>query len=609
MSKVNRLNFGPDILRESSSYRLSYVWPRRARTRSDGRTLDMKDALLRAMGAALDGLEVGYCAFDEEDRTLAWNRTFLELFPEHQQRVHVGERYQENLRRFYEVRLVGDERANVDRYIDEGVARHRTQRRPYEFDHRGFRLRVSSFEIGRFGRVRVWRRVAALPTSKARRAVAGTSALRELSAISALERLSDGVLIVDVGDKVVWANQAFLTMYGALSVEAAVGKSFEELFRHAWSGQEKEGAFLASLATLVENQRFAGAPFELSLPENRWVRVVEQRGAVDGRGYLVHADITSLKRQQAALREAQERYRLVAEYSSDIILSVESGRMTYASPAVHDVLGWEPKVVLGRLLTDFCHPEDLTLVGEALQLLRGQPQADYRARALHRDGHYVWVEARARRLPGAEDPRQAKLVVNLRNITARKLVEDQLEVAHHRLTELATKDGLTGLANRRQLDDSLDAEVRRAARGEWPLSLLLLDLDDFKQLNDSHGHQAGDEVLRRVGTALAAFANRAGDVAARYGGEEFALLLPGTSLESALAVAESVRARIETTDLTSMGLHSIAVSVGVATLLPTDRDRTVGHLVSCSDRALYEAKHRGKNCVVAWKPTDAASPL
>jgi diguanylate cyclase (GGDEF)-like protein len=259
-------------------------------------------------------------------------------------------------------------------------------------------------------------------------------------------------------------------------------------------------------------------------------------------------------------------------------------------------------MVLGRSLTDFCHPDDIPEIGMALAALRGLPEADYRARALHRDGHYVWVEARARRLPGAEDPQSARLVVNLRSITARKLVEDQLEAANLRLKALATRDGLTGLANRRQLDESLEAECRRAVRAGSPLSFLLLDIDNFKRLNDTYGHPAGDEVLRRLGAVLSGFANRAGDLVARYGGEEFGLLLSSTSPEQATSLAESVRAQVEAMELESLGLPGITVSIGVATLAPDDAGHSPGRLVSCADKALYEAKHRGKNCVVFTSP-------
>lgn len=128
----------------------------------------MKDALQIAIGTALDGVDVGFCAFDNQNRTISWNATFLSLFPEHDGYVHIGEPYADNLKRFYSLRLDSEQIKDIDRYIAEGIQRHQTQRRPYEFNHRNFRLRVSSFEIGKFGRLRVWRKVATLPTHKER---------------------------------------------------------------------------------------------------------------------------------------------------------------------------------------------------------------------------------------------------------------------------------------------------------------------------------------------------------------------------------------------------------------------------------------------------------
>ncbi|URI07690.1 PAS-domain containing protein [Aquincola tertiaricarbonis] len=139
----------------------------------------MKDALLVAIGAALDGVDVGFCAFDHQNRTIGWNATFLSMFPEHEGHVHVGAPYAENLRRFYSLGLQGDQVADIDRYIAEGILRHQTQRRPYEFDHRDFRVRVSSFEIGTFGRLRVWCKVAMLPTH-VKRPTSTTQALEGL---------------------------------------------------------------------------------------------------------------------------------------------------------------------------------------------------------------------------------------------------------------------------------------------------------------------------------------------------------------------------------------------------------------------------------------------
>jgi diguanylate cyclase (GGDEF)-like protein/PAS domain S-box-containing protein len=567
--------------------------------------------LLRAMGAALDGIQIGFCAFDADDRTLVWNSTFLELFPEHAERVHAGEPYAENLRRYYASRLVGDERALIERYVASGVERHRAQRRPFEFEHRGQRLRVSSLEMGSFGRVRLWRKLGdvAGPPAPAPRPPPSF----DHTASALLERIADGVLVVDAADRTLWANQAFLALYGLPSVEAAAGQRFEDLYRRAWDADARSNALRRSLETLRENQRFSGAPYELQLPDDRWVRVVEQRGdAVDGRGCFMHADITALKRQQQALidaetraRDSEARYRLLAEYSSDVTVAVADGAIVYVSPAAFEMLGWQPGQIVGRTLAEFCHPDDLASVNEALRRLDGEPQADYRARVRHADGSHVWVESRARLSPVGLEPSPASrlLVLNVRCIAARKKVEDELERALVRLEEQAVTDALTGLANRRRFDEALAVEWRRAQRDVAPLSLLMVDIDHFKTLNDTHGHPAGDAVLARLGSVLASFGQRAGDLVARYGGEEFTLLLPNTALEHALVIAEKLRRSVARQQWGDIGLPAdtaIRVSVGVccadAGLLAGEGDA----LVRCADEALYAAKRAGRNRVVAW---------
>jgi diguanylate cyclase (GGDEF)-like protein len=166
-----------------------------------------------------------------------------------------------------------------------------------------------------------------------------------------------------------------------------------------------------------------------------------------------------------------------------------------------------------------------------------------------------------------------------------------------RVASQAATDGLTGLANRRSFDDELALEWRRAERVEDSLALLLIDLDDFKRINDQFGHQAGDAVLRRVAAILDSGARQV-DLTARYGGEEFALLTPETDLLGASNLAERLRvalaaALIELPDGRSVRLTA---SFGVAVKAGLDRPEL---LVAAADEALYEAKRAGKNRVVA----------
>lgn len=181
--------------------------------------------------------------------------------------------------------------------------------------------------------------------------------------------------------------------------------------------------------------------------------------------------------------------------------------------------------------------------------------------------------------------------------------QQELEKANTHLQQLLRSDALTGIANRRHFDACLDEEFRRAQRHEAALSLLMLDIDCFKQYNDSYGHQGGDETLTKVAQALAGFARRPGDVAARYGGEEFALILPGSSEVDALAIAEEVVAAVFAQALphrSSRVADSVTVSIGVAAFTHEGKVTTPEMLISCADQALYFAKNAGRNRACSW---------
>jgi diguanylate cyclase (GGDEF)-like protein len=196
----------------------------------------------------------------------------------------------------------------------------------------------------------------------------------------------------------------------------------------------------------------------------------------------------------------------------------------------------------------------------------------------------------------------ACLVLPLSAILAeRDRAERQLELSKERLAELARTDPLTGLANRRQLDETLEQECRRANRYRVPLSLLLLDVDHFKTFNDQYGHQAGDECLRAVAEVVKTFGRRPGDLAARYGGEELAVLLVSAPDSSAPSRAEALRQAVQDLYLSHAGNEAcgvVTVSIGVATVHPLDQPATPKMLIERADEMLYEAKRQGRNRVM-----------
>jgi len=174
----------------------------------------------------------------------------------------------------------------------------------------------------------------------------------------------------------------------------------------------------------------------------------------------------------------------------------------------------------------------------------------------------------------------------------------RLKLLGEELHMLSTTDGLTNLANRRHFENCFDAEWRRALRTQDSLTLIMIDIDYFKNYNDHYGHQAGDECLRQVSDIFSSYAQRSGELVARYGGEEFVIMLPRTSLEAGQNLARSVRQKIEELAIEhkESGTGLVTISAGVACCIPTQDDDSED-LLRAADKSLYEAKGAGRNQV------------
>lgn len=252
----------------------------------------------------------------------------------------------------------------------------------------------------------------------------------------------------------------------------------------------------------------------------------------------------------------------------------------------------------------FYHPDDReTVISAVAAAARDGTPFEFTLRLLRRDGALRHVKSRGLAIIGPDKKPKQVFGVFI-DVTEQRNVADCLQQANLKLEQIAYVDALTGLANRRQFDDMLDREWRRAAREQTALSLVMLDLDHFKSFNDRYGHVAGDGCLRAVAKAVASVARRPGDVAARYGGEEFALILPVTDGSGAEAIAPSVRDAIAALGLAHVGNQSgggvVTASVGVSTARPRRGAGPKGRfdLVGEADQLLYEAKRTGRNRVV-----------
>lgn len=276
-------------------------------------------------------------------------------------------------------------------------------------------------------------------------------------------------------------------------------------------------------------------------------------------------------------------------------------RFSYIGPQIEALLGWPPSSwVSVEDWAERMHPDDRERV-VSFCVAQSQAGADHEAdyRALTKDGDYVWIRdvVHVVRKQGEVE----SLIGFMFDISERKKTEDKLLALQRELEELSFKDGLTGVANRRMLDTVLDMEWSNARRNRHPLSLILLDIDYFKQYNDFYGHVQGDDCLVQVARLLSSAATRARDFVARFGGEEFVLVLPETDLESAKKVAERCRTllseqRIE--HLASDVRETLTVSMGVCTVVPVagSEPRT---FFAAVDRLLYEAKQGGRDRIVA----------
>jgi diguanylate cyclase (GGDEF)-like protein len=204
----------------------------------------------------------------------------------------------------------------------------------------------------------------------------------------------------------------------------------------------------------------------------------------------------------------------------------------------------------------------------------------------------------------ASDIRRLKLVGNMiantiQNVNYRlslQQMQDELLKANLELKELAARDGLTGIANRRQFDEVMLQELHRCARSEAPLCLMLIDIDHFKDFNDNYGHLAGDDALKRVANALQQQLKRQGELVARYGGEEFAVILPQCDSDEAKLMAEQLHASILTLAIEHRysPWQLLTISIGYCQLNP-DKNTSIKTLIEKADAALYQAKAAGRN--------------
>lgn len=275
-------------------------------------------------------------------------------------------------------------------------------------------------------------------------------------------------------------------------------------------------------------------------------------------------------------------------------------QFTYIGPQIEALLGWEP--ASWQTVEDWAtrmHPEDRQWVVDYC-VSQSQSGIDHEAdyRALNKNGDYVWIRDVVhvvRKQNGEVD----SLIGFMFDITERKKTEQELFKLQRELEELSFKDGLTGVANRRMFDNVIETEWLKARQNKHPLSLIIIDIDFFKEYNDCYGHLQGDDCLKQVAETLNGVAARSRDFFGRFGGEEFVMLLPETDENAAWAVAERCRQSLFKKQIPhehSKVSQLLTISLGVSTMIPSP-DGEHNELIDRADKQLYQAKQRGRNCI------------
>jgi diguanylate cyclase (GGDEF)-like protein/PAS domain S-box-containing protein len=297
---------------------------------------------------------------------------------------------------------------------------------------------------------------------------------------------------------------------------------------------------------------------------------------------------------RADAQEATLRFRSSFD-QAPIGMAVVSpeGRFIDVNSALCDIVGYSRESLLARSIQNITLPEDLEQDGDLVrQMLRSHKRMSQRhMRFLHADGSAVWISLSLSLVTGGEEMPD-HFIVQVEDITERKRGEERLQ-------HLADHDPLTGLMNRRRLEEEIAQQIRLAGRYRRQACLIMLDLDDFKPINDSVGHAAGDELLKGIGEVLRERVRRS-DMVARLGGDEFAVLLPQASRQQAARVAEAIGRAIRDRVCITEGieLHTTA-SMGVAAIEPDD---SPGRVLLRADQAMYAAKDAGRDGVIVAGP-------
>jgi diguanylate cyclase (GGDEF)-like protein/PAS domain S-box-containing protein len=300
------------------------------------------------------------------------------------------------------------------------------------------------------------------------------------------------------------------------------------------------------------------------------------------------------------LKDSELQYRRLFEAAQDgiLLLDAKTGAITDVNPFLINMLGYSREEFIKKKLWEVGAFKDIKASKEAFQALKKNEYIRYKDLPLRaKGGKLIQVEFVSNvYLAGGEKVIQC----NIRDITERKQAQDALLKSEAFLREQSVRDHLTGLFNRRYMEETLERELLRASRKKLALGILMLDVDDFKRFNDTYGHAAGDAILRELGNLLLRHV-RGEDIPCRYGGDEFIILLPDASRETTRERAERLCEHAQHFNIQFEGqtLAAVTLSIGVAVF--PENGSTSTAVLKAVDTALYHAKREGQGRVVVAK--------
>jgi diguanylate cyclase (GGDEF)-like protein/PAS domain S-box-containing protein len=302
--------------------------------------------------------------------------------------------------------------------------------------------------------------------------------------------------------------------------------------------------------------------------------------------YGIAKDVTKQKQLEKELRESEKRYKFIAKNAKDLIQIITKDRkVVYASPSYRTILGFTPKEIIKRNVTNDIHPDDLYAVKQKFNQIMATHETqvgEFRRR--HKRGHWVWLETIA--TPVLDDYGNLnEIVMESRDITERKCYREELQ-------QLAFHDALTNVANRRLFTESVEESLKESRFYGQTGSIMYLDLDKFKQINDTMGHDVGDELLKEF-TERIKGCLRQNDTLARMGGDEFTILLPETDKVNAKIIANRILQAVQVPYHIKGRTISISSSIGISVY--PEHGENAEDLIKFADEALYEAKRNGGN--------------